>query len=127
MTYDIKNTIWSPRLFLLWKLKELNIFSEWRKWENFSEVSKEDIWYYFTEEICENNFDLKNSTKWTTSEEFMKKSWFSRPKINQYIEKYWKVIFLEQWFYDFEKLKKFLIENKKEFTETRWRKKKVIS
>ena len=120
MTYKVENKVGSPRLHFMNKLKEQNIFSEFPK-EWFTKISKEESWYYFVEELIEKNFNFENCVNWKTSWEFMELTWYSRPKINTYIEKHWRIVFLNVWFYDFKNLKTFLEDNMKEWIEKRGR------
>lgn len=120
MTYETKNKVWSPRLHLLNLLRENWIYSEYPK-EWYTKIIDES-WYYFSEELLEKDFDFANSTFWKTSNEFMKITGYSRPKINTYIETHWRVVFLSAWYYDLESFRTFLQnEHIKEWVEKRWR------
>jgi hypothetical protein len=120
MTYKIENSIGSPRLHFMNKLKENNIYSEFPK-EWFKQVLKDEGWYYFVEELIEKDFKFKDCINPKTSWEFMKLTWYSRPKINTYIEKHWRIVFLNVWYYDLENLKTYLKDNMKEWIEKRGR------
>lgn len=120
MAYTIENKVGSPRLHFINKLKEQNIFSEFPK-EWFTKISKEESWYYFVEELLEKDFDLWKCINAKTSWEFMNLTWYSRPKINTYIEKHWRIVYFEVWYYDLENLKTYLKDNMKEWIEKRGR------
>jgi len=119
MSYDKINEVWSPRLHLLNILRNGGIFSEFPK-ENFIQVT-DNTWYYFSEELLEKDFDFSLCITWKTSKDFMKISGYSRPKINTYIEQHWRIIYLNSWYYDIEKLKVFVQKNIKPFVEKRGR------
>jgi len=122
MTYKKINKVGSPRLHLLNLLREKNIYSEFeKKW-----FTKIDIMYgyYFSQELLDNDFDFENSINWKTSKEFMETTWYSRPKINTYIEKHWRVLYLDKGYYDLEVFKEFLKWHIKMWIEKRGRPKK---
>lgn len=119
MAYETENKVGSPRIHLLNTLKEAEIFSEFPK-EGFTRIIDE-AGYYFSEELLEKQFDLSQCTCGKTSAEFMEKTGYSRPKINAYIEKHGRVVFLAHGYYDFKALGEFLPTHIKEHIEKRGR------
>ncbi len=124
--YKVENSVGSPRLHLLNRLIEKWIYSEFEK--EWSVQIDNQYWYYFSQELIDKEFDFDNCINWKRSLDFMNLTWYSRPKINNYIEKNWRVVYLSIWYYNIELLKEFLISNMDEFVrnrvETRWRLKK---
>lgn len=120
MTYKTYNKVGSPRLHLLNLLREKEIYSEFPK-DWFTKVIDESG-YYFSQELLDHNFDFTKCTYWKISKDFMTATWYSRPKINTYIEKHWRVVFLTEWYYNLELFYDFLRdEHIKEYIEKRWR------
>ncbi len=109
----------SPRVNLVNMLKANDIYSEFpRDW--FTKIIDE-AWYYFSEELLQRDFNLWLCTYWKTSWDFKDVTWYSRPKINTYLDKYRKVFFFTEGYYNIPKLREFIVSNMKEFIERRWR------
>ncbi len=119
MAYETENKVGSPRLQLLNVLKENEVYSEFPK-EWFTKVLDESG-YYFSEELVEKKFDLSSCMVGKTSERFMELTGYSRPKINAYIEKHGRVVYLEPGYYNFSKFSDFLQTHIKEQIEKRGR------
>ncbi len=119
MAYETENRVGSPRLHLQNILRENKIYSEFPK-EWFVKII-EEAWYYFSQELLEKQFDLANSICWKTSGEFMKITWYSRPKINAYIEKHGRIVYLAPGYYNLEEFTEFLKTHIKEHIEKRGR------
>ncbi len=119
MTYQIDNKVGSPRLHLQNMLREAEVYSEYPK-DGFVKII-EEAGYYFSEELLEKNFDLENSVRGKTSGEFMQITGYSRPKINAYIEKHGRIVYLAPGYYDLEAFKEFLGTHIKEHIEKRGR------
>lgn len=119
MAYETKNKVGSPRLQLLNMLKEAGIYSEFPQ-EGFVKLLDEQG-YYFSEELVLKEFKFSECEHGKTSGEFMERTGYSRPKINQYIEKHGRVCYIHPGYYDLEALGKFLTENIKEHIEKRGR------
>ena len=120
--YEVLNKVKSPRVHLTNKLREAWIYSEFKK-EWFTDIS-ENKWYYFSQELIEKNFNFEKCTYWELAKDFMDVTGFSRPKINSYIERHWKVFYFESGFYDLQALVWFIKENQTKYVERRWRPKK---
>lgn len=119
--YEKINKVWSPRLHLLNLLKENDVFSEYpREW--FVKIFDKLTWYYFSQELLDKNFALSECTSWKIWSDFMKITWYSRPKINSYIEKHWRIVYLSSWYYNFKNFRTFLNWHIKKWIENRWRK-----
>ena len=119
MTYETINKVGSPRLHLLNTLRELWIFSEFPK-DDYVQII-DNAWYYFSEELLEKDFDLSLCVHGKTSKDFMEVSGYSRPKINTYIEKHGRVVYLTPWYYHMSQLRSFTEDNIKPFIEKRGR------
>lgn len=119
MAYETENNVGSPRLHLLNILKENKIYSEFPK-DNFTKII-DDSGYYFSEELLEKNFDLENCIRGKTSWAFMIETGYSRPKINAYIEKHGRIVYLAPGYYDLQAFTEFLKTHIKEHIEKRGR------
>lgn len=119
MGYKEIEKVGSPRIHLLNTLKANDIFSEFPK-EGFTRVVDE-VWYYFSEELLEKEFQFSECTHGKTSGVFKDLTGYSRPRINTYIEKYLKIFYFSEGYYDLRELKLFIQENMKDFIEKRWR------
>ena len=119
MAYKVQNKVGSPRLHLLNILRENWVYSEFPK-EWFIKVI-DWAWYYFSQELLDNDFDFSKCIYWKIWNDFMEITWYSRPKINTYIEKHWRVVYLTEWYYNIEVFKTFLKTHIREQIEKRWR------
>jgi hypothetical protein len=124
MSYEKINKVWSPRVYLLNILRENKIYSEFKK-EWYINIS-ENYWYFFSQQLLDNDFNFEESINWKTSKEFMDATWYSRPKINCNIELHWRVLYLDRGYYNIELFKEFLKTHIQKFVEKRWRRKKEI-
>ncbi|MDD3302259.1 MAG: hypothetical protein PHN31_01790 [Candidatus Gracilibacteria bacterium] len=115
--YKVENSVGSPRLHLLNRLIEKGIYSEFEK-EGSVQIDNQ-YGYYFSQELIDKEFDFDNCINGKRSLDFMNLTGYSRPKINNYIEKNGRVVYLSIGYYNIELLKEFLISNMDEFVRNR--------
>ena len=125
--YTRINRCGSPRLHVINMMRTVWVISDYPRGEWWIQVTDDNRGYYFSEEIIDKKWDLTKCTFKQTGDDFSKLCWISRPKLNQHIEKYMRIIYFIPWYYNKELLVSFLKDNMKLFEDKRawnsWRKK----
>ena len=117
--YDRVNRVWSPRLHIINLMRTTWVISDYPRDENWIQVNDENKWYYFSEEIINKESDLSRCVTRQTGDEFSVLCWYSRPKINQHIERYMRIVYIIPWYYNKELLVNFLKDNIKDIEDKR--------